>query len=52
MGIFDIFDEPSIINLTSSYDDMQDKIELDKEEDKKDAREGKSISSFFKRLFE
>ena len=36
----------------SSYDDMQDKIESDKEEDKKDACDGKSISSFFKRLFE
>ena len=53
MGIFDIFDEPdSIIDPTSSYDDMQDKIESDKEEDKKDECDGKSISSFFKRLFE
>ena len=38
MGIFEIFDEPdSIIDPTSSYDDIQDKIEFDNEEDKKDS---------------
>lgn len=38
MDIFEIFGEPdSIIDPTSSYDDIQDKIEFDKEEDKKDS---------------
>ena len=53
MSIFDIFDEPdSIIDPTSSYDDMKDEIESDKEEEKKEAHEGKSIFSFLKRLYE
>lgn len=53
MSIFDIIDEPeSIIDPTSSYEEMEDKIESDKEEEKKEAHEGKSIFSFLKRLFE
>ena len=53
MDIFDIFNEPdSIIDPTSSYDEMVDEIKSDKEKEKKDSYEGKSISSFFKRLFE
>ena len=53
MNIFDVFVEPdSIIDPTSSYDEMVDEIKLDKKEYKNDSRGGMSISSFLKRLFE
>lgn len=53
MSIIDIFDGPdSIINPTSSYDDMKDKIEAEKEEEENDSCKEKSIFSFLKRLLE